>query len=85
MGINRNDIERMLGRIDDHLASEIVATEAGPADLAKALAWLQADEIPADDSDCLPTGKVAELIGILETDDNESIAPNPPVQGDWAR
>ena len=73
MAITRDDIERMLGPTDNHLAAEIAATEASAADLAKALAWLQADEALVNEGDHLPTGKVAELIGILETGDEETM------------
>ena len=73
MAISRDDIERVLGPIDNHLAAEIASTEASTTDLAKALAWLQADEALVNGGDHLPTGKVAELIGILETDDEETM------------
>lgn len=85
MAITREDIERMLGPIDNQLAAEIAATDATAADLAKAMAWLQADEALVNDGDHLPTGKVAELIGILETADDED-GYTPPAEGadDWA-
>lgn len=71
MAITRSEIERMLGPVDNQLAAEIAATDATATDLAKALAWLQSDEALVNDGDHLPTGKVAELIGILETADDE--------------
>jgi len=85
MAIKRDEIERMLGPIDNQLAAEIAATDATATDLAKALAWLQADEALVNDGDHLPIGKVAELIGILETADDEE-GYTAPVTGadDWA-
>lgn len=85
MAITRDEIERMLGPIDNQLAAEIAATDATGTDLAKALAWLQSDEALVNDGDHLPTGKIAELIGILETADDEE-GYTAPVQGadDWA-
>jgi hypothetical protein len=71
MAITREEIEQLLGPIDNQLAAEIAATDASAAELAKALAWIQSDEALVNDGDHLPTGKVAELIGILETADDE--------------
>lgn len=85
MAITRDEIERILGPIDNHLAAEIAATDATTAELAKALAWLQSDEALVNDGDHLPTGKVAELIGILETADDEDGYSGPtPATEDWA-
>lgn len=71
MAITREEIEQLLGPIDNQLAAEIAATDASAAELAKALAWVQSDEALVNDGGHLPTGKVAELIGILETADDE--------------
>ena len=85
MAMQRKEIERLLGPTDSQLAAEIVATDANSADLAKALAWLQSDEALVNDGDHLPTGKVAELIGILETiDDEDGIAAPAASASDWA-
>ena len=85
MAMKRKEIERLLGHTDSQLAAEIVATDANSADLAKALAWLQSDEALVNDGDHLPTGKVAELIGILETiDDEDGIAAPAASASDWA-
>jgi len=76
----------VLGPIDEHLAAEIAATEATTADLTTALAWLEADEARVNEGDHLPTGKVAELIGILETaDDEEGYSPPSPQSEDWVK
>lgn len=85
MAITREEIERMLGPIDNQLAAEIAATDASATELVKALAWLQSDEALVNDGDHLPTGKVAELIGILETaDDEEGFTAPTPAADDWA-
>lgn len=85
MAITRAEIERMLGPIDNQLAAEIAATDASATELARALAWLQSDEALVNDGDHLPTGKVAELIGILETaDDEEGFTAPTPITDDWA-
>lgn len=85
MAITRSEIERLLGPVDHQLAAEIAATDASTAELAKALAWLQSDEALVNDGDHLPTGKVAELIGILETaDDEEGYTAPTPLADDWA-
>lgn len=84
MAVTREEMEQVLGPIDNQLAADIAGTEASSADLAKALAWLQSDEALVNDGDHLPIGKVAELIGILETADDEEgyTAPTPAVD-DW--
>lgn len=71
MALTILEIERILGPIDTHLAVEIAAIDATQADLVNALAWLQADEAQLNNGAHLPTGKVAQLIGILETADDE--------------
>ena len=86
MTLTRSEMERVLGPIDEHLAAEIAATEATEVDLTKALAWLDADEARVNEGDHLPTGKVAELIGILETADDEDGYSLPSRQSeDWAQ
>lgn len=71
MTLTRAEIEELAGPLDNQLMAEIAATDATAADLARALAWLDADEALINDGDHLPTGKVAELISILETVDDE--------------
>lgn len=86
MTLTRSEIERALGPIDEHLAAEIAATEATTADLTQALAWLEADEARVNEGGHLPTGKVAELIGILETaDDEDGYSAPSPAREDWAQ
>lgn len=78
MTLTRAEIEAIAGPLDSQLIAEIVAIEATAADLARALAWLEADEALINRGDPLPAGKVAELISILETvhDDEEFARPN---------
>ncbi|RDE10435.1 hypothetical protein [Pelagibacterium lacus] len=84
MALTRDGIERILGPIDNHLAAEIAAIEPTSAELTKALAWLQSDEALVNDGNHLPTGKVAELIGILETaDDEDGYSPPDPQPAEW--
>lgn len=71
MAMTRNDIEKMLGPVDDHLAAEIVRTDASAEDLAQALVWISADEAMVNDGAHMPTGVVAELIGLLDTTEDE--------------
>ncbi|SDG36050.1 hypothetical protein [Pelagibacterium luteolum] len=86
MALTKLEIERALGPIEPHLAAEIAAIDATVADLVKALAWLQSDEALVNDGDHLPTGAVAELIGILETaDDEDSFDVPASGEGDWAQ
>ncbi|HWJ86664.1 MAG TPA: hypothetical protein VNS12_01165 [Pelagibacterium sp.] len=71
MTLTRAEIEELAGPLDNQLMAEIAAIDATAADLARALAWLEADEALINDGNHLPTGKVAELISILETVDDD--------------
>ncbi len=84
MALPRREIERQLGPVDNQLAADLAGTDASPADLAKALAWLGADESRMNEGAHLPTGKVAELIGILETQPDDELArPTAAGDEDW--
>lgn len=71
MAMTRNQIEKMLGPVDSQLAAEIVATDATVEDLAQALVWLNSDEAMLNEGQHMPSGVVAELIGLLEIADDD--------------
>lgn len=62
-------ITAILGPVDTGLIAEISQTGASPGELAEAWAWFNADEALMNEGRSLPSGKVAELVGILEAAD----------------
>lgn len=64
-----NDITAILGPVDDTLIAEINQTGASAGELAQAWAWLNADEALVNEGRSLPSGRVAELIRLLEVAD----------------
>jgi len=71
MALTRDEVESVLGPIDDVLAAEVIATGASLAELEQAWAWINADEAQINEFQPLPTGRVAAVIEILSTPDDE--------------
>ena len=71
MTITRDEIRRVLGPVDDTLAADIVNTGANEQELAEAWAWVNSDEALINDGRPLPGGRVAELVALLVTDEEE--------------
>ncbi|WP_408914178.1 hypothetical protein [Brucella pseudogrignonensis] len=63
------EIIAVLGSTDEVLAAELTATGASAAELAEAWAWLNADEALVNEGRRPPSGRVADLIDILEAAD----------------
>ncbi|CDN57824.1 Hypothetical protein RG1141_PA09920 (plasmid) [Neorhizobium galegae bv. officinalis bv. officinalis str. HAMBI 1141] len=71
MDLSSENIIAVLGPVDETLVADILATGASVRDLAEAWAWVNADEALMNEGRKLPTGKVAELVDLLEIDDEE--------------
>lgn len=73
MALTRSEMERLVGPVDNQLAAEIVRTDATADELARAMAWIHADEALVNDGQHLPSGRVAELVALLAPpeDDDE--------------
>lgn len=71
MALTREDVESVLGPIDDTLAADVIATDASLAELEQAWAWINADEALINEFQPMPTGRVAALIEILSPPDDE--------------
>ncbi|WP_196259176.1 hypothetical protein [Pelagibacterium limicola] len=85
MAMNRSEIEKLLGPVDNQLAAEIVRTDASPVELAQALSWLHSDEARVNEGAHMPTGVVAELVDLLEAVEDEDGGSTPLDDGtsDW--
>lgn len=71
MVLTRDEVESVLGPVEDTLVAEVVATGASLAELEQAWAWLNSDEALVNDLQPMPTGRVAQLIDILSVPDDE--------------
>ena len=77
--LTRDDVITAVGDIDDVTIAEIIATGASAEELAEAQAWISNDEPLMNAGKPLPSGRVGELVEILEElefdEDDEEAAP----------
>jgi uncharacterized membrane protein YkvA (DUF1232 family) len=64
--LTRDDVIKVVGEIDDVAIAEIIGTGATAKELAEAQAWLANDEALMNAGRPLPSGRVGELVEILE-------------------
>jgi len=72
--LTREDVIKAVGEIDDVTTAQIIGTGATPEELAEAQAWIENDEALINAGRPLPSGRVGELVEILdelETDEDE--------------
>jgi hypothetical protein len=69
MALNREQISAILGPVDEDLMAGIAALDATEAELQEAKAWLAADEAFANEGRPPPSGRVAELLDLLQADE----------------
>jgi hypothetical protein len=62
--LTHEDVLAVVGPVDDVAAAELIGTGATSAELTQAHAWVRAS--PANDERERPTGRIAEVIEILE-------------------
>jgi len=60
------EIKAILGPVDETLIAQINQTGASAEELTQAWSWLSADEALINEGRSLPSGRVAELISLLE-------------------
>ncbi|HEX2147115.1 MAG TPA: hypothetical protein VHG11_05615 [Pseudorhizobium sp.] len=71
MTITRDEIRKVLGPVEDTFAAELAATGATAQELAEAWAWVNSDEALMNDGRPLPGARVAELVALLESEEDE--------------
>jgi hypothetical protein len=71
MSMVRQDVVSVLGPIDEALVTEIIATNATAEELSDAWAWVNNDEALISEGRHLPDGKVAELVDLLSSSEDE--------------
>ena len=70
--LTREEILAALGPVDDILVSDILATGANDQEFLQARGWLANDEAPINAGEPLASGRVARLMEILETLEEDS-------------
>ncbi|MBY5337795.1 hypothetical protein HFO99_28495 [Rhizobium leguminosarum] len=71
MTMTSKDVIAVLGRADETLVAEVIATGASQAELAEAFVWASNDEALMGEGRPLPTGRVAALVDLLSSDEEE--------------
>ena len=71
MTIASDDVITILGPVDETLVADVIATGATPAELAEAFAWINNDEALIGEGRPLPSGRVATLVDLLVSDEDE--------------
>lgn len=69
--MRKDEIIAILGPIDEALIAEINRSSATAEELAEAWAWLNADEALINAGRPLPSGRIAELVALLEAAEPE--------------
>ena len=70
--LTREEILAALGPVDDILVSDILATGASDQEFLQARSWLANDEAPINAGEPLASGRVAQLMEILESLEEDS-------------
>jgi len=74
--LTRDRVASVLGRVDDHLAAEIIGTGATLDELMEAKAWLNNDEAMMNAGHHLAAGRIGALVRIMaraEDDDAPAV------------
>jgi hypothetical protein len=65
--LTKDSVERVLGPVDDSLVAELALTGATEQDLREAHTWVTNDEALVNEFRPFPSGRVGELVRILDT------------------
>ena len=71
MSMTREEIVSVLGPTDETLVADILSTGASFEELREAWAWLNEDEALMGEGRPLPGTRVAELIELLDADEDD--------------
>ena len=71
MRLAHDDVVSVLGPVDETVVADIVATGVTPEELAEARAWVNADEAMIGEGRPLPSGRLAKLVELLQSDQDE--------------
>ena len=80
--ITRDDAIKAVGTADDVAIAQIIGTGASVEELAEALAWMENDEPLINTGKALPSGRVGELVAIMEElEAGDEAEPGGPAPG----
>jgi hypothetical protein len=68
--LTRDDVRAVLGPADDHLIAAVLSTGASREEFALAEAWYGNDEAPMNAGDRLASGRVAQIVDLLQAADD---------------
>lgn len=71
MTMTSDDVITILGPVDETLVADVIATGATQAELLEAFAWANNDEALIGEGRPLPSGRVATLVDLLVSEDQE--------------
>lgn len=71
MSMTQEEIVSVLGPTDETLVADILSTGASFEELREAWAWLNGDEALMGEGRPLPGPRVAELIDLLDADEDD--------------
>jgi hypothetical protein len=72
--LTREEARALIGPADDAALAEILQMGADRAELTEALAWIENDEAMLNEGRPIPQGRVARLVEILKTRDEEDLS-----------
>lgn len=71
MTMTSEDVVALLGPIDETMIADVIATGATAGELAEAWAWINSEEALVSEGRRPPTGKVAELVDLLSSQEED--------------
>lgn len=74
--MQRDEIIRIAGAIDDESIAAIEGMGATPAELIEAMNWLANDDALISEGHHMPVGRIAGLVEILEAPEREIDPPD---------
>jgi hypothetical protein len=78
MALTRDEIMRIIGPADDRTIALVIGTGATPEELEEAQAWVVNDEAMMNVGRPMATGRVSQLIEILERVEEEALGADEP-------
>ena len=73
--LTRDEVRKVLGPVDDTVVAQIVATGASQDELAEANGWLTADEALINAGHALPSGRIGQLVEMLQAVERDRWEP----------
>ena len=67
--LTREGVLSVVGPVDEVMIADVIATQATLAELSRAWAWVNSDEALINEGRPLPSGRTAELVELLTSQD----------------